>query len=96
MLDELEKINSAVKKRGFEFSFQVDVAAWPNQKLVESPIEYKKSDVRVNFSDIVGKIYQSSYVDGELSKHGTNDVWVENVRLGTFFGQTFDGLYHVH
>ena len=56
----------------------------------------QKGNVRFNFSNVVGKIDQGSDVDGELSKYGTDDVWVENVRLRTFFGKTFDGLYRVH
>lgn len=31
-------------------------------------------------------------MDGKLSKHGANDVDVENVRLGAFLRQTFDRL----
>ena len=31
-------------------------------------------------------------MDGKLSKHRANDVDVEDVRLGPFFGQTFHGL----
>lgn len=31
-------------------------------------------------------------MDGKLSKHRANDVDVENVWLGPFFGQTFHGL----
>lgn len=31
-------------------------------------------------------------MDGKLSKHGANDIDIEDVWLGPFFRQTFHGL----
>lgn len=44
--------------------------------------------LRFNGIDIVRQVDQSSDMDGELAENGADDVHVENVRLGSLFGQT--------
>lgn len=39
-----------------------------------------------------GDVDQSDDVDGELAEDGADDVGVEDVGLGAFFGEAFDGL----
>ena len=29
---------------------------------------------------------------GELAKYRSDDIWIEDLGLGSFFGQSFDGL----
>lgn len=41
---------------------------------------------------IVGEVDESDDVDCELAENGANDVRVEDIGLGPFFGETFDGL----
>lgn len=50
-------------------------------------------NVRLVLVDIVGEVDQSRDVDGELSKNRSNDVDVENIRLGTLLRQTLDRLH---
>ena len=76
MLNELEEVDGAVEKGGFEFAFKVDVVA-----------------ARFVALNIVGKVDEGDDVDGELAENGANDVGVEDVGLGTFFGETLDGLF---
>lgn len=50
-------------------------------------------NVRLVLIDIVGEVDQSRNVDGELSKNRSNDVDVEDIRLGTLLRQTLDRLH---
>lgn len=50
-------------------------------------------NVRLVLVDIVGEVDQSRDVDGELSKNRSNDVDVEDIRLGTLLRQTLDRLH---
>ena len=43
--------------------------------------------------NIVGEVDEGDDVDGELAQNGANDVRVEDVGLGPFFGETLDGLF---
>ena len=76
LLDELEEVDGAIEKGGFEFAFKVDVVA-----------------ARFVALNIVGEVDQGDDVDGELAENGANDVRVEDVGLGPFFGETLDGLF---
>lgn len=49
-------------------------------------------NIRFDSRDVVGKVDECSNVNSELSKNGTNDVNVEDIRLRSLLGQTFDGL----
>lgn len=42
--------------------------------------------------DVIGEIDEGDDVDGELAEDGADDVRVEDVGLGAFFGKAFDGL----
>ena len=75
LLDELEEVDGAVEKGGFEFAFEVDVVA-----------------TRFVALHIIGEVDEGDDVDGELAENGANDVRVEDIGLGSFFGETFDGL----
>ena len=44
---------------------------------------------------VVGEVYESDDVDGELAENGANDVRVKDIGLGPFFGETFDRLLEV-
>lgn len=48
---------------------------------------------RLDGLDVVGQVDERDDVDGELAEDGADDVGVEDVGLGTFFGETFDGLW---
>ena len=41
---------------------------------------------------VVGEVDEGDDVDGELAENGANDVRVEDIGLGPFFGETFDRL----
>lgn len=42
--------------------------------------------------NVIGEVDEGDNVDGELAENGTDDVWIEDVGLGTFFGEAFDRL----
>lgn len=45
--------------------------------------------------DVLGYVDEGDDVNGELTEDGADDVDVEDVVLGTFFGKGFDGLWFV-
>lgn len=59
---------------------------------LEFAFEVDVRGARFSAMDVVGEVDQSDNVDGELSEDGADDVRVEDVGLGSFFGETFNGL----
>ena len=43
--------------------------------------------------NIVGEVDEGDNVNRKLAENGANDVRVEDIRLGSFFGETLDGLF---
>jgi hypothetical protein len=52
--------------------------------------------LRFNPGDIVRDVNQCGDVDSELSEYRADNIKVEDVRLGPFFGQTLDRLRMAH
>lgn len=48
--------------------------------------------VRFDLLDVVGDVYQGDDVHGELAQDRADDVGIEDIGLGAFFGQLLDGL----
>ena len=42
---------------------------------------------------VAGEVDEGHNMDGELAEDGADDVGVEDVGLGSFFGEAFDGLF---
>lgn len=42
--------------------------------------------------DVVGEVDEGGDVDGKLAEDGADDIGIEDVRLGPFFGEAFDRL----
>ncbi len=47
---------------------------------------------RRNTFDDLGYVNESDDMDGKLAKDGTDNVRIEDIRLGSFFGEAFDRL----
>lgn len=92
MLNELQKINGAVKKGGFKLALKVDIGLTSGNPVSYNSWACQRRDIRFNGIDIVGQIDQGDDVDGKLAKDGPDDVDVENVRLRSLLREPFDGL----
>lgn len=59
---------------------------------LEFTLEVDVSLLGLSTLHISGNVDQSDDVNGELSKNGSDDVWVENVGLRSLLGKCFNGL----
>lgn len=77
LLDELQKIDGRVEKRGLKLLLQIDLAS---RRLLFELV------------DVVGDVDQSDDMHNELPKHGGDDVPIPDVVLRPLLRERFDSL----
>lgn len=80
MLDELEQVDCAVEEGGLKGGFGVGVEL--------QVLGFQGLDG----GDVPGYVDECDDVNGELAQDGADDVRIEDVGLGAFFGESFDRL----
>ena len=95
LLDQLEEVDCAVQERGLEFALKINVVISPVvlvRMMKYFVVHAFRCYLRLMFVDVLRKIDQGHDMDGELTKHGSNDINVEDIWLGSLLRQALDRL----
>lgn len=98
LLDQLKEVDGTVQEGRLKLALQVNIGISPVGCVSHEVGQIKGShhNVRLVLVDIVREVDQSRNVDSKLSKNRSNDVDVEDIRLGALLRQTLDRLHTKH